>query len=130
MSVNNKELINEVCNNIKNVSREDLEYAVNKADNEFSMSEEVEEAIKQLESLKLDRESFLENDKEHDEVYLKDIKAIEIVLNYIKDSTPNSVIREKKEELKSKSGGNVFHIQQTINAEIALLEEILEEGEK
>lgn len=137
------------------------------------MNKEIEKAIKQLESLKLDRESFLENDKEHDEIYLKDIQAIETVLNYIKeleedkkiteltkiscctaqncgalenaikeglendklkkdlaDSTPNSVIREKIKELKNKSGGNVFHIQQTINAEIRLLEEILKEGEK
>ena len=35
-------------------------------------------------------------------------------------------IREKIEELKSKSGGKVFHIQQTINAEMRLLEELLE----
>lgn len=42
------------------------------------------------------------------------------------DSIPVSLVEEKIEELKSKSGGNVFHIQQTINAEIRLLEELLE----
>ena len=42
--------------------------------------------------------------------------------NYI----PVSLVEEKIEELKSKSGGNVFHIQQTRNAEIRLLQELLE----
>lgn len=36
-------------------------------------------------------------------------------------------INDKIEELKNKSGGNVFHIQQTINAEIRLLQDLLEE---
>lgn len=36
-------------------------------------------------------------------------------------------INDKIEELKNKSGGNVFHIQQTINAEIRLLQKLLEE---
>lgn len=40
----------------------------------------IEEAIKQLEDLKLDRLSFVIGDKEHDKIYLKDIQAIEIVL--------------------------------------------------
>lgn len=39
---------------------------------------------------------------------------------------PVSLVEEKIEELKNKSGGNVFHIQQTINAEIRLLQELLE----
>lgn len=41
------------------------------------------EAIKQLESLKEDRKSFLENDTEHDEIFLKDIEAIDVVLRKI-----------------------------------------------
>ncbi len=84
-----------------------------------------------------------------------DTSAIETVLNYIKeiekenknikDTDLTSVylkgvydgqekiitkIRKRIKELKNKSGGNVFHIQQTINAEIRLLEEILKEEEK
>lgn len=43
-------------------------------------------------------------------------------LNYISIQK----VKDKIEELKSKSGGNVFHIQQTINAEIRLLQELLE----
>lgn len=42
------------------------------------------EAIKQLESLKEDRKSFLENDTEHDEIFLKDIEAIDTVLHELK----------------------------------------------
>lgn len=44
-------------------------------------------------------------------------------LNYISIQK----VKDKIEELKSKSGGNVFHIQQTINAEVRLLQELLEE---
>ena len=40
----------------------------------------IEEDIKQLEDLKKDRLSFVTGDKEHDEIYLKDVQAIEIVL--------------------------------------------------
>ena len=43
---------------------------------------------------------------------------------------PDQKIKDKIEELKEKSGGNVFHIQQTINAEIRLLKELLEEREE
>lgn len=39
-------------------------------------------------------------------------------------------IQDKIEELENKSGGNVFHIQQTINAEIRLLQDLLESEEK
>lgn len=41
---------------------------------------DIDEDIKQLESLKLDRKSFVIGDKEHDEIYLKDIQAIENIL--------------------------------------------------
>lgn len=40
----------------------------------------IEEAIKQLEDLKKDRLSFVTGDKEHDNIFLKDVQAIEIVL--------------------------------------------------
>lgn len=41
---------------------------------------ELEESKRQLEDLKIDRESFIIGDKENDEIYLEDIKAIETVL--------------------------------------------------
>ena len=40
----------------------------------------IEEAIKQLEDLKKDRLSFVTGDKEHDNIFLRDVQAIEIVL--------------------------------------------------
>lgn len=40
----------------------------------------IEEAIKQLEDLKKDRLSFVTGDNEHDNIFLKDVQAIEIVL--------------------------------------------------
>lgn len=46
----------------------------------YNINNNIEEDIKQLRSLKLDRESFLQNDTEHDEIYLKDIRAIENIL--------------------------------------------------
>lgn len=47
----------------------------------------IEEAIKQLEDLKRDRLSFVIGDKEHDEIYLKDVQAIEIVLSNLEALT-------------------------------------------
>lgn len=44
------------------------------------MSNKIEEDIKQLQDLKSDRESFVIGDKEHDEIFLKDIQAIENIL--------------------------------------------------
>ena len=56
----------------------------------------------------------------------------ERLLCYIREMQmiPVQKIKDKIEELKEKSGGNVFHIQQTINAEIRLLKELLEEREE
>lgn len=42
-----------------------------------------EQVIEQLKSLKADRESFIQNDKEHDKVFLDDIEAIETVLSML-----------------------------------------------
>lgn len=59
-----------------------------------------------------------------------DIEAIETVLKYIKEeSISKTVVEEKIKQLKEQSGGNVFHIQQTINSNIRLLQEILNKGE-
>ena len=41
----------------------------------------INEIKKQLRELLDDRRSFLTGDKDHDEIYIKDIKALEIVLN-------------------------------------------------
>ncbi len=41
---------------------------------------DLEKAIKQLKDLIIDRESFIQNDSDHDDVFLKDKKAIETVL--------------------------------------------------
>lgn len=43
-----------------------------------------EEVIKQLTDLKLDRQSFLEDDADHDEIYLKDIQAIDYAISVLK----------------------------------------------
>lgn len=59
---------------------------------------------------------------------LEDADLTTIYLNGVYDERDKwkLKIKGKIEELKSKSGGNVFHIQQTINAEIRLLQELLE----
>lgn len=44
-----------------------------------------EQAKEQLKSLKADRESFIQNDKEHDKVFLDDIEAIETVLSMLEE---------------------------------------------
>lgn len=44
-----------------------------------------EQAKEQLKSLKADRENFIQNDKEHDKVFLDDIEAIETVLSILEE---------------------------------------------
>ena len=44
-----------------------------------------EQVIEQLKSLKADRESFIQNDKEHDKFFLDDIEAIETVLSILEE---------------------------------------------
>lgn len=64
--------------------------------------------------------------KEAVEIYKEQVETkidAYIDSNYL----PKQKIQDKIEELKKKSGGNVFHIQQTINAEIRLLQDLLEE---
>ena len=51
----------------------------------------------------------------------------ETVLQELKNSIPKKKIEEKIEELKAQCGGNPYHIQQTLNAEIRLLQELLED---
>ena len=81
----------------------------------------LKEAKAQLLDLKKDRESFIQNDKEHDDIFLKDINAINIILQaldnfqwrneiYIKfvksyketlkNSIPKKKIEYKKKELE------------------------------
>ncbi len=50
------------------------------------------EAIEQLKDLKRDRESFLENNSEHDEIFLKDIEAIDAVLQVLEQPIPKKII--------------------------------------
>lgn len=58
---------------------------------------EIKEAIKQLESLKEDRKNFLENDPEHDEIFLEDIEAIDTVLQALEK------LQEENKKLKTKN---------------------------
>ena len=44
------------------------------------------------------------------------------------NSIPKKKIEDKVEILKAQCGGNLYHIQQTLNAEIRLLQELLEES--
>lgn len=60
----------------------------------------------------------------------KEEQAMETVLKYIKEeSISKTVVEEKIKQLKEQSGGNVFHIQQTINSNIRLLQGLLNKGE-
>lgn len=93
---------------------------------------ELEEAIANLEEyIKLDEKYIDYDDSDFAKFCKNHCEDIQKVLHYIKEeSIPRAVVEEKIEELKEKSGGNVFHIQQTINSNIRLLQEILTKGEK
>lgn len=117
------------------------------------MNKETEEAINTLKEMLEKSRDLIEEDFGK-LIGIHQIQAVATILNYIKEIEENknlkdtdligvylkgvydgqekitTKIRKRIEELKNKSGGNVFHIQQTINAEIILLEEILKEREK
>lgn len=64
--------------------------------------------------------------EEENRIFALEGCRVRLKMHIDKNYIPVSLVQEKIEELKSKSGGNVFHIQQTINAEIRLLQELLE----
>ena len=57
----------------------------------------LKEAKAQLLSLKEDRKSFIQNDKEHDDIFLQDINAINIILQALEDK--EKIINEMAEYL-------------------------------
>ena len=55
------------------------------------------------------------------------IKEKQELSSALLDSIPKKKIENQIEMLKAQCGGNVFHIQQTLNSEIKLLQELLED---
>lgn len=97
----------------------------------------IEDAIKQLEDLKKDRLSFVTGDKEHDEIYLKDVQAIEIVLGNLEaladmQKTADRELenaRKIKEEHKRKNGelrNKVKELEEELYSANKILEEYLD----
>ncbi len=72
-------------------------------------------------------------DKQYKKSYTDDeltdiCDSLSTILQYIEyDSIPKKKIEDEIEILKAQCGGNIFHIQQTLNAEIRLLQELLED---
>ena len=93
-----------------------------------------EEAIKQLEDLKIDRQSFLQNEENHDEIFKKDIEAIDTVLQALENSIPRQVVEEKlkeidkneKEELKGLKGQDRYFVKQMYQNQRKPYQELLE----
>ena len=88
----------------------------------------LQEAIEKVNKIRL---NFY--DKQYKKSYTDDeltdmCDSLSTILQYIKyDSIPKKKIKNEIEILKAQCGGNVFHIQQTLNAEIRLLQELLED---
>lgn len=61
---------------------------------------ELKEAIEILKSLQLDRKSFIEDEAEHNSIFMQDYEAIETVLQALDNSISKDKIKEKIEELK------------------------------
>ena len=92
----------------------------------------LEEAVEHLELFKDDLNELKPNEDFilQDGMKFDTVEALQRVLHYIKEeSISKTVVEEKIKQLKEQSGGNVFHIQQTINSNIRLLQEILNKGE-
>ena len=61
----------------------------------------LEEAIEQLKSLQDDRKSFIEDETEHNSIFMQDYEAIDTVLNYIEHlQKENEELRKEIEWLK------------------------------
>lgn len=89
---------------------------------------ELEEVIERLEKL-LKLRLNKANEIKYDNCIIA-TEDLQIILKYIKEeSIPRAVVEEKIKQLKEQSGGNVFHIQQTLNSNIRLLQGLLNKGE-
>ena len=89
---------------------------------------ELEEAIEKVNRIRIDFFDSKYKDIHTENELAEKYEALSTILQYIKyDSIPKKKIKNEIEILKAQCGGNVFHIQQTLNAEIRLLEELLED---
>ena len=87
--------------------------------------EEVIERLEKLLKLRLNKA----NEIKYDNCIIA-TEDLQIILKYIKEeSISKTVVEEKIKQLKEQSGGNVFHIQQTLNSNIRLLQGLLNKGE-
>lgn len=87
---------------------------------ERHLETDIQTTLNLIEKLQKENEELKEVNEELSENKL--LQDIEIKKNFI----PIQKIKDKIEELKSKSGGNFISIQQIINAEIQVLQELLE----
>lgn len=109
------------------------------------MNKEIEEAIKDCEEIIKSNNAVIKEARKNGDINVmqltasldRESKAIETVLNYIKDSTPNSAKREAKNLLHKAVDDKDFEDINEINVELRTaeiisdyLEEILKEGEK
>ena len=97
----------------------------------------IEEAIKQLEDLKKDRLSFVTGDAEHDNIFLRDVQAIEIVLGNLEaladmQKTADRELenaRRINEEHKKENGElreKVKELEEELYSENKIIEEYLD----
>ena len=87
----------------------------------------MEDDIKQLEDLILDRKSFVIGDKEHDEIYIKDIQALEHLIKAYKEEKQENRKLSKANETYIKSIQNITPVLMNDYIEKSLVEEKIEE---
>ena len=85
------------------------EYLATRKLNGLDKEESIEEDIKQLQDLIQDRQSFLTGDEEVDEIYLKDIKAIN---NLINDNTRQKQINEEHQKINAELREKVKELEE------------------
>ena len=90
--------------------------------------EAIETVLNYLERYKRLAVANLKNSEEFQDNICKHRCILKSQLQELEEnSIPKKKIENEIEMLKAQCGGNVFHIQQTLNAEIKLLEKLLEE---
>ncbi len=97
-------------------------------DENTRLRQAIEVVLQALERYKRLAEANLKDSEEFKNNMCKHRCILKSELQELKESSiPKKKIKNEIEILKAQCGGNVFHIQQTLNAEIRLLQELLED---
>lgn len=119
----NQKYDDELLNTLEMISKEDEVYILT-----IFEKQAIKNLLKENEELSEENAILKRANNISEDVKIEDItkfinKSIE---DFNKEYIPVAKIKEKIEELDSKSGGNTYHVQSILNAQKRILQELLE----